>query len=335
MKSTVKISILIILVALLSGCGQKIFTEKLPLKIGVEFSQCTCAACVAYEKGWYVEEGFEIASYQSYVTGGALSSAIAEGYVDVAYIGLVPAIIALSKSATPFKIVSGIYRYGYAFVANPSKIRNIKDLEQNTAKIACPHEGSGENVLLHAALEIYQLDKSKVLSRMNRMNPHKILDALAKGELDGGFVPEHWVSVAESKGFKILLTCKDVAPCISGAVLVIKENLVTRNPEAVKRLVQMTARSIEYVKSNAGDAAIVTSRHLTHRLKKTNEAEKVELSYLKEVTPEMCIQAMQRIEFTPMIDVKEVQLIINNLHRLGDIERPIKAEDIIDLQFLK
>ena len=324
-----------ILVALLSSCGQKPFAEKLPLKIGVEFSQCTCAACVAYEKGWYTKEGFEIVSYRSYVTGSALSSAIAEGYVDVAYIGLVPAIIALSKSDTPFKIVSGIYRYGYAFVVNPSKIRNVKDLERHTAKIACPHEGSGENAFLHATLEAYRLDKSKVLSHLDRMNPHKILASLAKGELDGGFVPEHWVSVAESKGFKILLTCKDVTPCISGAVLVIKDSLITRNPEAVKRLVQMTARSIEYVKSNAGDAAMVTSRHLTHRLKRTNEAEKVELSYLQEVTPEICVQAMQRIEFTTMIDVKEVQLIINNLHRLGDIERPIKAEDILDLQFLK
>jgi len=68
-----------ILVAILSSCGQKPFAEKLPLKIGAEFSQCTCAAYVAYEKGWYTKEGFEIVSYQSYVTGGALSSAIAEG----------------------------------------------------------------------------------------------------------------------------------------------------------------------------------------------------------------------------------------------------------------
>lgn len=201
-----------ILVAILSSCGQKPFAEKLPLKICAEFSQCTCAACVAYEKGWYEEEGFEIASYQSYVTGGALSSAIAEGYVDVAYIGLVPAIIALSKSATPFKIVSGIYRYGYAFVANPSKIRDIKDLERHDARIASPHEGSGENAFLQTILETYRLDKTKVMSHVDRMNPHKILTSLAKGELDGGFAPEHWVSVAESKGFKILLTCRDVAP---------------------------------------------------------------------------------------------------------------------------
>ena len=325
----------VIFIGLLSCSGQEPLAEKLPLKIGTEYSLCTCAACVAYEKGWFEEEGFEIISYQSYVTGGALSSAIAEGYVDVAYVGLVPAIIALSKSATPFKIASGIYRYGYAFVANPSKIRGVKDLERVDARIACPHEGSGENAFLQAALETYRLDKTKVMSHMDRMNPHKILASLAAGELDGGFVPEHWVSVAESKGFKILLTCKDVAPCISGAVLVVNEKFITKHPEAVKRLVQMTARSIDYVKSNPGDAAMIASRHLTYRLKRTNEAEKVELSYLEQVTPEMCIQAMKRIEFTPTIDVKEVQLLINNLHRFRNIERPIKAEDIVDLKFIK
>jgi NitT/TauT family transport system substrate-binding protein len=334
MKPNVAI-VVAILVAILSSCGQKPFAENLPLKIGAEFSQCTCAACVAYEKGWYEEEGFEIVSYQSYVTGGALSSAIAEGYVDVAYIGLVPAIIALSKSAVPFKIVSGIYRYGYAFVVNPSKIRDVKDLERHDARFACPHEGSGANAFLQATLETYRLDKTKVMSHVDRMNPHKILASLAKGELDGGFVPEHWVSVAESKGFTVLLTCKDVTPCISGAVLVVRESLIAKHPEAVKRLVQMTVRSIEYVKSNPGDAAMITSRHLTHRLKRTNEVEKVEMSHLEEVTPEMCIQAMKRIEFTPVLDAKEVQLLIDNLHRFRIIEKSIKAEDILDLRFLK
>jgi DNA topoisomerase VI subunit B len=97
----------------------------------------------------------------------------------------------------------------------------------------------------------------------------------------------------------------------------------------------MTARSIEYVKSNARDAVMITSRHLTHRLKRTNEVEKVEMSYLEEVTPEMCIQAMKRIEFSPTIDVKDVQLLINNLHRFRIIEKSIKAEDILDLRFVK
>jgi len=89
--------------------------------------------------------------------------------------------------------------------------------------------------------------------------------------------------------------------------LVVRESLIAKNPEAMKKLVQMTAYSIEYVKSNPGDAAMITSHHLSYRMKRTNEAEKVELSGLEEVTPAMCIQAMKRIEFTPMIDIKEVQ----------------------------
>lgn len=324
-----------IMIVLLLCCSQEPFNERLPLKIGAEFSQCTCTACVAYEKGWYEKEGFEIASYQSYVTGGVLSSAIAGGYIDVAYIGLVPAIVALSKSTTSFKIVSGIYKHGYALVVNPSKIRSAKDLEQDDRRIACPREDSGEEAFLHTIIEAYDLNIAKVMSNVDRMNPHKILTSLVKGEIDGGLLPEHWVSAAESKRFKVLLTCKDFAPCTSGAVLVVKESLIAKHPEAVKRLVQMTARSIEYVKDNPGDAALITSRHLTHRMKRTNELEKVELSCLEEISPEMCIQAMKRIEFSPMIEAKEVQQLIDNLHRFRRFDKPIKAEDILDLQFLK
>lgn len=309
--------------------------NKLPLRIATEFSQCTCTTCVAFEKGWYEEEGIQIVSYQSYVTGDALSSALSGGYVDVAYIGLVPAVLALSKSATPLKIVSGVYRYGYVLVVNPLKIREVKDLERNHMRIGCPREGSGEDVFLQATMETYQMDKAKVAASINRMNPHMIIDSLIKGELDGGFVPEHWASVAETKGLKVLLTCKDVVPCMSGGVLVVTEGLITGHPEAVKRLVQVTARSIEYVKSNPGDAAMINSRHLTYRMKRTNEAEKVAQSNLGEVTPEMCLRAMKRIEFSPAIETKDVQSMIDTLYRFRYIEKPIKAEDILDLKFVK
>lgn len=324
-----------ILVAILSSCGQKPFGEKLPLKIGAEFSQCTCAACVAYEKGWFKEEGFEIINYQSYTTGGTLSSALTGGYIDIAYIGLVPAILALSKNPTAFKIVSGVYRYGYALVVNPSKIQVVQDLERNDMRVACPREDSGGSLFLHSIMETYHMNKAKVLENTVRMNPHTILASLTKGELDGGFVPEHWATVAESKGFRVMLTCKDVAPCMFGGVLAVREGFIAEHPDTLKRLVQVTARSIDYIKSNPGDAAMITSRHLTYRLKKTNKAEKIELGYQEEVTPEMCIQSMKRIEFTPTIAVKEVQLIIDNLHRFRNIETPLKAEDILDLRFVK
>lgn len=122
------------------------------------------------------------------------------------------------------------------------------------------------------------------------------------------------------------------SPC---GVFAVRESLIAEHPGAQKRLVQLTARSIDYIKSNPGDAAMITSRHLTYRLKKTNEAEKIELGYQEEVTPEMCIQAMERIEFTTLLDVKEIQLVIDSLHRSNNIDKPIKARDILDLQFLK
>ena len=324
-----------IFVGLLSCSGQESIPEKIPLRIGTEFSQCTCAACVAYEKGWFKEEGFEIINYQSYTTGGTLSSALTGGYIDIAYIGLVPAILALSKNPAAFKIVSGVYRYGYALVVNPSKIQVVQDLERNDMRVACPREDSGGNLFLQSIMETYHMNNAKVLTNTVRMNPHAIIASLTKGELDGGFVPEHWATVAESKGFRVMLTCKDVAPCMFGGILAVREGFIAEHPDALKRLVQVTARSIDYIKSNPGDAAMITSRHLTYRLKKTNEAEKIELGYQDEVTPEMCIQAMKRIEFTTLLDEKEIQLVIDSLHRFNNIDKQIKGEDILDLQFLK
>jgi len=47
---------------------------------------------ISQDKGWFEEEGLNLASYESYVTGMALASALARGDIQVAYLCLVPAI---------------------------------------------------------------------------------------------------------------------------------------------------------------------------------------------------------------------------------------------------
>lgn len=321
--------------AIILSCGSDQSTAPhIPLRVATEFSHCICCACVAYEKGWYQKEGFEIKTYQSYVTGEALSSALGGGYIDVAYVGLIPAIEACSTGTTPLKIVSGIYRYGYGLVARPGKLKNIKDLETEHTSIGCSREGSGADVFLQKTIEAYRLDSKRVIRNIVRMKPHQMLIALRKGELDAVFVPEHRVSMAEGYGFKTMLTCKDVPPCIFGAVLVVKESLIKENPEAVRRLVHLNRRTIDYIKSRPADAAIITSRHLSLRMKQTAQREFIEKNDIMEITPEMCLLATKRVEYNHSIDKQNIQEAIDCLTRLKFIKKPAKAEDIVETRFL-
>lgn len=66
--------------------------KTVPIGMAVEFMDHAACAYISQDRGWFEEEGLNLASYESYVTGMALASALARGDIQVAYICLVPAI---------------------------------------------------------------------------------------------------------------------------------------------------------------------------------------------------------------------------------------------------
>ena len=73
----------------MSGCAER---EEAPIGMAVEFMDHAACAYISQDKGWFEEEGLNLTSYESYITGMALASALARGDIQVAYICLVPAI---------------------------------------------------------------------------------------------------------------------------------------------------------------------------------------------------------------------------------------------------
>ena len=54
-----------------------------------------------------------------------------------------------------------------------------------------------------------------------------------------------------------------------------------------------------------------------------------------EITPEVLLKSMNRLEYTIDIDPAVVQEAIDYVARLGYIRSSFKAEDILDLSFIK
>ncbi|MGB9498009.1 MAG: hypothetical protein ACKVE3_09155 [Dissulfuribacterales bacterium] len=95
----------------------------------------------------------------------ALAAALTRGDIKVAYICLIPAIIAYANGKVPIKVVAGTHKYGYGLLVDPKKIKAIKDLEKSDIHIGCPREGSPPDVLLHKMIDKYHLDESKILKK--------------------------------------------------------------------------------------------------------------------------------------------------------------------------
>jgi len=316
----------------LGGCAPR---EEAPIGMAVEFMDHAACAYISQDKGWFEEEGLKLTAYESYVTGMALASALARGDIEVAYICLVPAINAYANAGVPIKIVAGTHKYGYGLVVNPDKIKTVNDLEKPDIRIGCVREGGAVDVILHKTIDKYHLSEDRILNNIQRMNPPKQVLAIKMGQLDAAFLPEQWATMAEEFGFKMLLMSQDVWPEMQGSVLVVKEDLIRDHPEVVRKLVKVSQKATDWGNQHPDEAAEVMARQLGMTGEKIFPAEAAEVAAKLEITSQVLLRSMARLEYNTDIDPKVVQETIDYIAELGYIKSSFKAEDILDLRFIE
>ena len=331
-----KISLLLLVGILVSiligGCAEG---EEAPIGMAVEFNSHPACAYIARDKGWFEEEGLELATYESYITGVALAAALARGDIEVAYLCLPPAILAYANARVPIKIVAGTHKYGFGLVVNPDRVKTVSDLEKPDVRLGCLREGAATDVFFHKTIEKFNLDESRILNKVQRMNPPQQVLAIKMGQLDAAFLPEQWATMAEDFGFKILLMSQDVWPEMQGSVLVVKEDLINDHPEVVRRLVRVTQKATDWANEHPDEAARVVARQLRVTGGEVFPLEVAETVTKLEITPEIISRSMGRLEYTTSIEPEVVQDTIDYLVELGYIKNSFNCEDILDLRYLQ
>lgn len=302
--------------------------------MAVEFNVHAACAYISQDMGWFEEAGLELSAFESYATGMALASALARGDIEVAYICLIPALNAYANAGVPIRIVAGTHKYGYGLVVNPDKIKTVNDLEKPGIRLGCIREGGTVDVLMCKTIEKYNLDQDKILANVQRMDPSKQALAVKMGQLDAAFLPEHWATMAEEFGFSMLLTSKDIWPEMQGSVLVVKQSLIDNHPEVVRKLVDVSQKATDWVNENPDEAAKVMARQL-QAAEGNIPADAPEGIAELEITPEVMLRSMERLDYTTDIDPQEVQATIDYIASLGYIKSSFSADEILDLTFLK
>ncbi|WP_455276835.1 ABC transporter substrate-binding protein [[Eubacterium] cellulosolvens] len=326
-KLVVTIAAILIITLILSWHFLAPFSVKTESMImAVEFNDHAASAWIAQEEGWYQEEGLKIEAMESYVTGVALSSALARGDIQVAYLCLGPAVLAYARGL-PIKIIARTHKYGYAVVAK-STIRNLEDLEGK--RVGCVREGSQCDILLQIVIKKYNLTNVEI----RRMNPPKHVIALITGEIDAAFIPEHYATVAESQGFNMIAKSQDIWPNMLGSVLVVKEDLLDKDPESVRKLVKVTQAGTIFINENPDKAADMLSKTMKKASPQGVEPA-IMGSQIELITPEILQKSMRNIEYTNEVPEEEVQKYIDILLELGYVDKNFDAEEILDLRYLE
>jgi NitT/TauT family transport system substrate-binding protein len=332
MKKLLLLLLLSLLVIIpVAGCAPQ---QEAPVGMAVEFMNHAACAYTSIDKGWYEDEGLSLSTYESYATGMALAAALARGDIQVAYMCLVPAINAYANAEVPITIVAGTHKYGYALMVNPEKVKTVKDLEQEGLRIGCVKEGGAVDVVMNKLIDKYGLDKDKVYSNLQRMNPTKQALTVKMGKLDAAFLPEQWSTMTEDYGFEMLVSSQDIWPEMQGSVLVVKTDLLENNPELVKKLVKVTQKSTDWINAHPEEASEIMSRQLGAVGDTLKPSEVAELSAQMEITPEVMLKSINRMEFTTDIDPVMVQETIDYVTGLGYIKNSFNADELLDLRFL-
>jgi len=334
-----RISILLLIISLvftsISIVGECVSKERTTINMAVEFVDHAACAHIARNQGWFEAEGLKVTAFENYITGMALATALGRGDINAAYICLIPAICAYANGKVPLKVVAGTHKYGYGLLVDPEKVKNVKDLENPDIRLACAREGSPIDACMHKMIDKYQLDESKIMNKVKRMPPPKVLLALKMGQLDAGFCCEQFPTMGEELGFKVLLMAQDLWPEMQGSVLIVTDDLIRDHPDMVRKLVKVTQRGTRYIHEHPEDAATIVAGELTVAGKEVLPLKIGKVTAELEITPEAILKSLTtKMECTTDVDPAMVQEAIDYLAKLGYI-KSFAAEDILDLRFLK
>src|SRR5260221_5433312 len=173
-----------------------------------------------------------------------IKEALISNRIQAAFI-VAPLAIALKAQLVPIRLVYLVHRYGSAVVVQTDgPIRSVPDLRGRV--VAIPSRFSDERLILFRAMKAFDMKPRDI--KMVEMAPPDVAGALAAKAIDAFSMGEPFPSQAEMGGFgRVLFHARQYWPDYMSCVLVVRQDLIEKRPEAVQILVDGIARSGQWL----------------------------------------------------------------------------------------
>lgn len=252
-----------------------------------------------------------------------IKEALMSGRMQAAFM-VAPMAIALRAQGVPVKIVYLGHRYGSAVVVrSDGNVRSVPDLRGKV--IAIPSRFSDERLIVFKALKDNGMSAKDV--HMVEMAPPDVPGALAAGAVDAFSMGEPFPSQAEmAKYGRVLFHAKEYWPDYISCVLVVRQDVIDKRPDAVQELVDGVARSGLWLED--GD------RRRPHR---EHAADFVGRYYYRQ-DPKLLrwalLNPIDRVKYEPLSPRRaDFDFIVRMMVETGVLERPIRFEEFVDTRF--
>ncbi len=217
------------------------------------------------------KETFEHCTLETVLKNGwnEVADALAAKSIDGAFI-LAPTAMDLYKSGTGIKLILFTHKSGSILVKN--KAANIVKIEDFAGKVVLiPYQLSVHNMLFHRLLAEKGLkpgtsNESGVDVSLEVMAPFQMPEAVQydeEGEIGGFIVAEPFGSQAITGGFcEEFFLSKELWPSHPCCVLVMRDEIIAKNPDAVQELTNSLVKSGIAVDAQPDAAAAIGAEFL-------------------------------------------------------------------------
>lgn len=228
---------------------------------------------VALENGALDDTGIE-ADLVEFQNGPAMVQALLAGQLDVAYLGIGPAMVARGRGAD-IKVVASNIIEQISLVALPPLAGDFEGNNPADAFTAFaaregrkpvistfPKGSVPETVLQYWMREEAGIDPD--LIEIIHQGTAQVQQALLTGAVDGAAILEPVVSttLARLEGAEVVAAGAEMFPDQPGAVLAVREGLLEKSPDAVEALVSAHIAATDLLAGDAATAAPMVAKHV-------------------------------------------------------------------------
>ena len=232
-----------------------------------------------------------------------------------------PMAIALRSQGVSIRIVYLGHRYGSAVVVHKDGgVKTFADLKGKV--VAIPTRFSDERLIINRVMKKYNMKPGDF--KMVEMAPPDVAGALAARAIDAFSMGEPFPSQAEMGGFgRVLFHAREHWPDYMSCVLVVRQDMIDKRPEAVQVLVDGIARSGMWLDKG--------------RPYREHAADFVGRFYYNQ-DPKLLRWALtnplDRVMYTPLTPFKpDFDLVRDLMLETGVLDRPIEFSEYVDTQF--
>jgi ABC-type nitrate/sulfonate/bicarbonate transport system substrate-binding protein len=202
---------------------------------------------VASERGFYEKEGLRVRYIQFQGTNLMLSALLAN---QLDYVTILPFIAGAAARGLPVKIIAATTKSsGYTIVSKP-EITSIKALKGKN--VAINSFGSSADYAIYSLLSRNGLDPNKdVTLHAVAGSPDARFAALVSGSVDATVVNSPFEYRAEQKGFRTLLSVKEVAEFVRIPIsgLSTSQRKIDREPDEIVKILRAVRGAIQLIQS--------------------------------------------------------------------------------------